>query len=62
MADVTPDWRDVTASRLARFRAARRRNVAVHGSHIVDGRDDFCRMVANLFQAGALAGLKIIAR
>ena len=62
MADVAPDWRDFTASRLTMFRAARSRNVAVHGAHIVAGRDDFYRTVANLFQAGAIAGLKIIAR
>jgi cyclopropane fatty-acyl-phospholipid synthase-like methyltransferase len=62
MEDVTEDWRDFTASRLAMFRAARARNVGVHGAETVDGLDDFYSTVANLFQAGAIAGLKIVAR
>ena len=62
MDDVTDDWRDFTASRLAMFRAARDRNVAVHGKETVDGLDDFYNTVANLFQSGAIAGLKITAR
>jgi cyclopropane fatty-acyl-phospholipid synthase-like methyltransferase len=62
MSDVTQDWTDFTASRLAMFRAARPRNVEVHGAELVDGLDDFYATVANLFQAGAIAGLKIIAR
>ena len=62
MDDVTSDWRDFTASRLAMFRAARARNIDVHGAGIVDGLDDFYSTVANLFQAGAIAGLKIVAR
>jgi cyclopropane fatty-acyl-phospholipid synthase-like methyltransferase len=62
MSDVTSDWTEFTASRLAMFRAARARNTAVHGADIVDGLDDFYSAVANLFQAGAIAGLKIVAR
>ncbi len=62
MEDVTEDWRDFTATRLAMFRSARARNVGVHGTETVDGLDDFYSTVANLFQAGAIAGLKIVAR
>ena len=62
MTDVTSDWTDFTATRLAMFRSMRARNVDVHGLEIVDGLDDFYGTVANLFQAGAIAGLKIIAR
>jgi cyclopropane fatty-acyl-phospholipid synthase-like methyltransferase len=62
MSDVTGEWTDFTVSRLAMFRAARARNIDVHGAALVDGLDDFYATVAHLFQAGAVAGLKIIAR
>jgi cyclopropane fatty-acyl-phospholipid synthase-like methyltransferase len=62
MHDVTESWKDFTASRLAMFRGQRAHHVEVHGGTIVDGLDDFYGTVANLFQAGAITGLKIIAR
>jgi sarcosine/dimethylglycine N-methyltransferase len=62
MSDVTDAWKDFTASRLAVFRAARASSIAVHGQEIVDDLDDFYGAVAQLFQDGAVAGLKIIAR
>ncbi len=62
MDDVTDSWKDFTASRLAMFRVQRARNIEVHGQAIVDGLDDFYGAVAHLFQVGAIAGLKIIAR
>jgi cyclopropane fatty-acyl-phospholipid synthase-like methyltransferase len=62
MSDVTGVWKDFTASRLAIFRMARPRNIEVHGREIVDDLDDFYGAVAQLFQDGAIAGLKIIAR
>jgi hypothetical protein len=62
MDDVTESWKDFTASRLATFRVQRTRNIEVHGEAIVDGLDDFYGTVAHLFQTGAIAGLKIIAR
>ena len=62
MNDVTGAWKDFTASRLAMFRNARLRNLELHGQEIVDSLDDFYGTVAQLFQDGAIAGLKIIAR
>ncbi|MDP1701480.1 MAG: methyltransferase domain-containing protein [Aestuariivirga sp.] len=62
MTDVTAAWKDFTASRLAMFRAARARNIEVHRQEIVDDLDDFYGAVAQLFQDGAISGLKIIAR
>jgi hypothetical protein len=62
MNDVTGAWKDFTASRLAMFRATRPRNIEVHGREIVDDLDDFYGAVAQLFQDGAIAGFKIIAR
>ncbi len=60
--DVTSAWSAFTASRLEEFRAARARNITVHGLDIVDGLDDFYATVARLFGTGVIAGLKIIAR
>ncbi|MEO7370001.1 MAG: methyltransferase domain-containing protein [Ilumatobacteraceae bacterium] len=60
--DVTSQWTAFTSSRLADFRAARARNVRVHGLEIVDGLEDFYATVAGLFDAGVIAGLKILAR
>jgi cyclopropane fatty-acyl-phospholipid synthase-like methyltransferase len=60
--DVTSQWGVFTASRLDEFRAARARNVAVHGVDIVEGLDDFYATVARLFSTGAIGGLKILAR
>ncbi|MEP7112573.1 MAG: methyltransferase [Ilumatobacteraceae bacterium] len=60
--DVTSQWSDFTASRLAEFRAARARNVSVHGLEIVDGLDDFYATVACLFDTGVISGLKLLAR
>ena len=61
-SDVTGQWREFTAQRLAAFRAARDRNIAVHGLDIVEGLDDFYATVAGLFASGLIAGLKILAR
>jgi cyclopropane fatty-acyl-phospholipid synthase-like methyltransferase len=61
MRDVTDEWRPFTETRLAQFRAARDRNVAVHGVAIVEGLDDFYATVAGLFGSGLIAGLKILA-
>jgi cyclopropane fatty-acyl-phospholipid synthase-like methyltransferase len=60
--DVTLPWASFTASRLEEFRAARERNVSVHGLDIVEGLDDFYATVADLFDSGVIAGLKVLAR
>jgi sarcosine/dimethylglycine N-methyltransferase len=60
--DVTEDWTNFTASRLAAYRSAHARNVTLHGEALVNGLDDFYATVAELFASGAIAGLKIKAR
>ena len=60
--DVTAQWGAFTASRLEEFRAARARNIAVHGLDIVEGLDDFYATVAGLFQTGVIGGVKVLAR
>ena len=62
MIDDTEAWKDFTVTRLALFHAARARNIEVHGQEIVDGLDDFYGTVSQLFQNGAITGLKITAR
>lgn len=62
LADVSAEWRDAVMSRYANFCNTRARNMEVHGAGIVDGLDDFYGSVARLWQDGAVAGLKIVAR
>lgn len=61
MTDVTVDWACFTAGRLAAYRAARDRSIAIHGAEVVDGLEDFYATVASLFDSGLIAGLKITA-
>jgi sarcosine/dimethylglycine N-methyltransferase len=60
--DVTGDWMTFTSGRLKAYRAARERNIAIHGSAVVDGLDDFYATVEGLFRGGLIAGLRITAR
>lgn len=59
LSDVTADWTAFTASRLAAYRAARDRNINIHGAEIVDGLEDFYATVTGLFAGGLIAGIKI---
>jgi sarcosine/dimethylglycine N-methyltransferase len=61
MRDVTAAWTSFTAERLAIFRKARPRHVAIHGEEAISGLEDFYATVAGLFASGAISGLKIIA-
>jgi cyclopropane fatty-acyl-phospholipid synthase-like methyltransferase len=61
LTDATADWTAFTASRLAAYRAARDRNITIHGAEIVDGLEDFYATVAGLFSNGLIAGVKITA-
>jgi cyclopropane fatty-acyl-phospholipid synthase-like methyltransferase len=62
IVDVTPQWCDFTRARLDQFRAARARNVTVHGVEIVDGLDDFYATIVQLFEGGAVGGVTVLAR
>lgn len=59
ITDVTEDWTSFTAGRLATYRNARLRNIALHGADIVEGLEDFYATVAGLFADGAISGVKI---
>ena len=60
--DQTELWRDFTASRLQAFRDARPAKVAVLGADLADGLEDFYAVMAGLFAAGAVGGLRLMAR
>jgi cyclopropane fatty-acyl-phospholipid synthase-like methyltransferase len=56
LEDVSEAWTAFTGERLAGYRAARDRNVRVHGEAVVDGLDDFYATVAGLYATGVLGG------
>ena len=62
ITDVTWQWRKVSAARLRTARDARDANLAIHGAAIVAGLEDFYAAVDDLWQGGALTGLRILAR
>jgi 2-polyprenyl-3-methyl-5-hydroxy-6-metoxy-1,4-benzoquinol methylase len=62
MADVTLDWRKVSAGRVRKAKEDHAANVALHGAEIMAGLEDFYLAVDDLWQGGALSGLRIVAR
>lgn len=62
LSDHTEVWSAFVAERLAAFRAARGRQVALHGAELVDGLDDFYATVNGLFAGGRLGGVRVTAR
>ena len=62
LLDMTADWGAFVAERLSAFRAARDRQVALHGPELVEGLDDFYATVSRLFSGGRLGGARIVAR
>jgi SAM-dependent methyltransferase len=62
LLDLTADWGAFVAERLSAFRAARDRQVALHGTDLVEGLDDFYGTVSALFAGGRLGGTRIVAR
>jgi cyclopropane fatty-acyl-phospholipid synthase-like methyltransferase len=62
LTDVTREWQAVSAERVQAARAAHDTNVALHGAAIVAGLEDFYTAVDDLWQGGALTGLRIVAR
>lgn len=59
--DLTEDWTQFTAQRLAAFRANKARSVHVHGEATVAGLEDFYSTMASLFACGAVGGARILA-
>ncbi len=62
ISDVTSDWQQVSANRVRNARAEHEANIALHGPEIVAGLEDFYSAVDDLWQGGALTGLRVLAR
>lgn len=62
LQDVTAKWREFSAARLRAAKENRAADIALHGSEIVAGLEDFYGAVDSLWQGGALTGLRIKAR
>jgi len=60
--ELSPAWTGFTVARRDAFRAARTRNLRVHGEAVTDGLDDFYATVAGLFESGAVGGIRLTAR
>ena len=60
--DMTPQWGPFVEDRFAKFRAARERNLRVHGAHVTDALDIFYATMNRLFKGGNLGGIRMIAR
>jgi cyclopropane fatty-acyl-phospholipid synthase-like methyltransferase len=60
--DMTPRWAPFVKDRFAKFRAARERNLRVHGAHVTDALDTFYETIDRLFKGGNLGGIRMIAR
>ena len=60
--DMSESWTAFTQERHAAFKARRETNLAIHGPDITDGLEDFFGTVAELYGAGVLGGLRILAR
>ncbi len=55
-------WLDFCTKRLAAYRAARPRNLAIHGENVVDGLTDFYQAMVDLFEGGNLGGAVVTAK
>ncbi len=62
MTDVTADWQQVSAARVRAAVEGRAVNIALHGAEVVAGLEDFYGAVDDLWQGGALTGLRVLAR
>ena len=62
LEDKTEPWAAFVRDRLDGFRHDRSRLLALHGTEVVEGLDDFYATVDRLFAGGRLGGLRIVAR
>ena len=60
--DQTASWTEFCVTRLAAYRAARERNLAIHGATVVDGLTEFYQTMVELFESGSLGGAVVTAR
>ena len=62
LQDMTEDWTDFTATRLAAFHATRAEYEAVHGAHGYAAIETFYSKMAGYFARGLVGGLRFSAR
>jgi SAM-dependent methyltransferase len=61
VTDMSEAWTDYTRERYEAFRIDRSRHQVVHGRAVAEGLEDFFRTIADLYGAGVLGGLRIVA-
>jgi cyclopropane fatty-acyl-phospholipid synthase-like methyltransferase len=61
LMDMTDDWAAFCRTRANAFRAARNRQVRIHGLATYETLDAFFSTVAQLFESGGLGGLRLTA-
>lgn len=59
--DMSESWTAFTGERYRTFCASRARNLAVHGAEIVEGLEEFYRVISTLYAEGVLGGLRVTA-
>jgi len=59
--ELTKDWTDWTKNRTESFGKSKERHVTVIGNETYSGLSTFYKDISNLFQAGNLGGLRVIA-
>ena len=60
--DLSDDWREFTAARLAAYQAARARHIRVHGEPTYNAMQEFYQFVVDHFATGKLGGIRLLAR
>ena len=61
LTDMSDQWAAFVTDRLQKFEDARERNLKLHGTEIVDGLTEFYAAVVELFKAGNLGGVRLVA-
>ena len=61
LIDVSLSWTQFVTERLAAFKAAQERNLALHGTEVTEGLMEFYTTIVELFQSGNLGGICFIA-
>lgn len=60
--DLTSPWTEFVSERARAYRNNREHEVALHGTEVFTGLDDFYSSVAALFRGGNLGGMRVSAR
>jgi sterol 24-C-methyltransferase/phosphoethanolamine N-methyltransferase len=61
VTDLTPDWAPFAAERLTAWRANHATYAAVHGEGAYQAQELFYSVIARLYEAGSLGGIRLVA-